>query len=64
MTDNLPTPYPFQHGVIVHVNSFTRKIDSGYVVSNGARIGRMLTAKELLRHLEAHSETKVDFQLI
>ena len=59
MTDT--KPYPFQNGLIIHVNSFTKQIDGGYFVQGGDKYGKTLTAFEVGFSLAANWQMPVSF---
>lgn len=54
-------PYPFASGLIVHVNSFTHKIDGGYLIENRKKIGKNLTARQVSAVIAADWTIRVSF---
>lgn len=47
--------------LVIHVNSFTRKITSGYLLVHGQRNGGMMTATQCANILAADPHTPVEF---
>jgi hypothetical protein len=47
--------------LVIHVNSFTRKIEGGYWLRNGVKSDANLTRNEICYYLQTEPETPVEF---
>lgn len=57
-------PHPFQTGLIVHINAFTRKMDGGYLIEGGKKIGKSLSARQVSAVIAANWEIKISAILV
>ncbi len=57
MTD--AKPYPFQNGLIIHINTFTHTLAGGYLIENGKKIGKNLLAREVSAVIAANWQIKI-----
>lgn len=54
----------FQHWplvLVIHVNNFTRQIESGYLLRHGVKSGSMMPAKMVIAMLALDPATPVEF---
>jgi hypothetical protein len=47
--------------LVIRANDFTSRIDDGYVMQNGRRVGSLMTERELAEYIIANPKTRIDF---
>lgn len=50
--------------LVIHINTFTKKMDSGYIRSGKSKVSAYMTPHEVGEYIAAHPHTRLDPQLV
>lgn len=53
-----------QHGIVIHINAYTRRVIGGYLTISGEKVGKSLNRSQVMAHLVADPDIEVKIKYV